>query len=170
MPAGTLETIFAALQRADVRYLVVGGVAVVLHGHPRFTADLDLVLALDAANVRAAVTALSELGYRPRAPVRAEDLADPDQRADWIQNKGMIVFSLASPAHSTTEVDLFVEEPFPFEAAYRRASWTDLGETRVPVASISDLVEMKRRAGRPQDLEDAQRLEEIAEEVEHGNG
>jgi hypothetical protein len=149
---------------------VVGGVAVVLHGHPRFTADLDLVLALDAVNVRAAIAALSELGYRPRAPVRAEDLADPDQRADWIRNKGMIVFSLASPAHPTTEVDLFVEEPFPFEAAYRRASWTDLGETRVPVASISDLVEMKRRAGRPQDLEDVRQLDAIARELEHGDG
>lgn len=169
MPEGSLETIFAALQQAEVRYLVVGGVAVVLHGHPRFTADLDLVLALDGENVRAAVGALSELGYRPRAPVRAEDLADPDQRADWIQNKGMIVFSLASAAHPTTEVDLFVEEPFPFEAAYRRASWTDLGETRVPVASISDLVEMKRRAGRPQDMEDVRRLEEIAEEIERDN-
>jgi hypothetical protein len=170
MPQGSLETIFAALERADVRYLVVGGVAVVLHGHPRFTADLDLVLALDATNVRAAIAALSALGYRPRAPVRAEDLADPNQRADWIHNKGMIVFSLASPDHPTTEVDLFVEEPFPFEDAYRRATWTDLGTTRVPVASLSDLIQMKRSAGRPRDLEDVRVLEEIAREIESGDG
>ncbi len=112
MPEGSLETIFAALQRAEVRHLVVGGVAVVLHGHPRFTADLDLVPALDTANARAAVAALS----------------------------------LASPSHPTTEVDLFVEEPFPFEAAYGRASWTSLGDTRVAVGSIPDLIWMKRRA------------------------
>jgi hypothetical protein len=167
---GSLETIFIALQRAEVRYLVVGGVAVVLHGHPRFTADLDLVLALDATNVRAALAALSELGYTPRAPVLAEDLADPRKRADWIRNKGMIVFSLASPAHATTEVDLFVDEPFPFEAAYRRATWAELGDVRVAVASIPDLVEMKRRAGRPQDLEDVRQLEAIARELEPGDG
>jgi hypothetical protein len=169
MAVGSLETIFAALQRAGVRYLVVGGVAVVLHGHPRFTADLDLVLSLDTANVRAALAALSELGYTPRAPVPAEDLSDPRKRADWIQNKGMIVFSLASPVHPATEVDLFVEEPFPFEAAYRRATWADLGDARVAVASISDLVEMKRRAGRPRDLEDVRHLEEIAREFEPGD-
>lgn len=170
MADGSLETIFAALYRAEVRYLVVGGVALVLHGHPRFTADLDLVLALDAENVRAAVGALSELGYRPRVPVRAEDLADPEQRADWIRNKGMIVFSLASPSHPTTEVDLFVEQPFPFEAAYRRATWTDLGTTQVPVASLPDLIQMKRNAGRPRDLEDVRILEAIARELEPEDG
>jgi len=170
MAAGSLETIFIALQGAGVRYLVVGGVAVVLHGHPRFTADLDLVLALDSTNVRAALAALSELGYAPRAPVPAEDLADPRKRADWIRNKGMVVFSLSSPAHAATEVDLFVEEPFPFETAYQRATWADLGEVRVAVASIPDLVEMKRRAGRPQDLEDVLRLEAIARDLEPGDG
>lgn len=46
------ERIFETLSRARVRYLVAGGVAVVLHGHPRFTADLDLILALDPPNVR----------------------------------------------------------------------------------------------------------------------
>ncbi|MGH7337339.1 MAG: nucleotidyl transferase AbiEii/AbiGii toxin family protein, partial [Myxococcota bacterium] len=167
MTDGSLETIFAALENARVRYLVVGGVAVVLHGHLRFTADLDLALALDPANVRATIAALSALGYRPRAPVRAEDLADPDQRADWIQNKGMIVFSLTSSSHPTTEVDLFVEEPFPFESAYARAAWTDLESTRVPVVSLPDLVAMKRRTGRPQDLEDVRQLEAIARELEN---
>lgn len=170
MAAGSLETIFSALEQAAVRYLVVGGVAVVLHGHPRFTADLDLVIALDAANVRAALGALGSLGYRPRAPVPAEDLADPERRADWVRTKGMTVFSLASPAHPTTEVDLFIEEPFPFDEACARAVWADLGDVRVPIASIADLVAMKRRAGRPQDLEDARLLEEIARELENGDG
>jgi len=139
---------------------------VVLHGHPRFTADLDLVLALDAANLRDALRALGELGYAPRAPVAAHEFADPRRRAEWARDKGMTVFSLSSPTHPTTEVDLFIEEPFPFEDAYSRAVWADLGDTRVPVASIADLVAMKRRAGRPQDLEDVRCLEEIARELE----
>lgn len=168
MPSGSLEAIFAALERAQVRYLVVGGVAVVLHGHPRFTADLDLVLALEEANVRAAFGTLAALGYAPRAPVAAEDLADPERRAEWVRTKGITVFSLASAEHPATEVDLFVEEPFPFEQAYLRAVWADLGETRVPIAGIADLVEMKRRAGRPQDLEDVHHLEAIARD--RGNG
>lgn len=170
MPAGSLETIFRALEEARVRYLVVGGVAVVLHGHPRFTADLDLVLSLDPANLRAALDALAGLGYGPRAPVRADDLLDPRRREEWIREKGMVVFSLCSPKHPTTEVDIFVEEPFPFEAARSRAVWGDLGDTRVPIASIADLVEMKRRAGRPLDLEDVRSLEAIARELADPDG
>lgn len=170
MATGSLETLFEALHRAGVRYLVVGGVAVVLHGHPRFTADLDLVLALDAPNVRAALGALRELGYAPRAPVDPEELADPDRRAVWVRDKGIRVFSLASAEHPMTEVDLFVEEPFPFEAAYARALWADLGPVRVSVASIPDLIAMKRAAGRPRDLEDVRRLEEIARELEEDDG
>jgi hypothetical protein len=58
------ERIFSGLEARQVQYLVVGGVAVVLHGHPRFTADLDLVLLLDDSNIKAALGALAELEYR----------------------------------------------------------------------------------------------------------
>jgi uncharacterized protein (DUF1330 family) len=72
---GEIERVLAALERAGVRYLVVGGVAVVLHGFLRTTADLDLVIQLDPANVRRALDALTDLGYQPRAPVPAESEA-----------------------------------------------------------------------------------------------
>lgn len=170
MTHGSFEAIFAALNAAGARYLVVGGVAVVLHGHPRLTADLDLVVALDPENVHAALRALRDLGYAPRLPVAAEDLADPERRAEWVRTKHMTVFSLASPKHPATEVDLFVEEPFPFDEGHARATWVDLGALRVPVACIADLVAMKRRAGRPQDLEDVRRLEAIARELETRDG
>ena len=100
--------------------MVVGGVAVVLHGYPRFTADLDLVVELTASNASAAIAALQALGYRPRAPVRAEDFAVEDIRASWREDKGLTVFSLWSPSYPGTEVDLFVEEPFDFGEAWSR--------------------------------------------------
>jgi hypothetical protein len=166
--AGDLDLVFLALQRAEVRYLVVGGVAVVLHGHPRFTADLDLVVALEPANVRAAVAALAALGYRPRAPVDASLLADTSARTAWIAEKDLTVLSLWSPAHPATEVDLFVREPFRFEEAATRALVVDLGGVRVPVAGLEDLIAMKRAAGRPKDLEDIRQLEAIAAEQRRG--
>ena len=168
MERSDFEVVFAALERAGVRYLVVGGVAVVLHGHPRFTADLDLVVDLDPANVLAAVGALGTLGYRPRAPVPAEALADAETRGRWIAEKGLTVFSFSSPNHPTTEIDVFVEEPFPFAEGWARASIADLGDVRVPVASRADLIAMKRRAGRPQDLEDVRVLEAL--DLELGDG
>ena len=165
MPPSDLERIFAALEASGARYLVVGGVAVVLHGHPRFTADLDLAIALDAPNVDAVLAALEGLGYRPRAPVPMRAFADPEQRADWERTKGMTVFSLWSPDLPGTEVDLFVSEPFRFEAAWPRRLRADLGGLVVSVLSLADLIGMKRRAGRPQDLEDVRELEALARDL-----
>ena len=155
------ELIFQALEKARVQYLVVGGVAVVLHGHPRFTADLDLILALEPPNVLAAIAALGQLGYRPRAPVPVEQFANAEIRREWIRDKGLTVFSLWSPNHPATEIDLFVEEPFPFVDAYRRATRADLDGIPVTVASIPDLIDLKHRASRPKDLEDIRALEAL---------
>lgn len=89
-----IEQVLASLNAAGVRYLVVGGVAVVLHGHLRTTADLDLVVALDDANAQRAVEALQALGFTPRAPVAASQFADAAARAGWIAEKGLTVVSL----------------------------------------------------------------------------
>jgi hypothetical protein len=123
------------------------------------------VIALEPENLRAALAALEGLGYRPRPLVNLDDLLDPIQRRRWIAEKGMRVLSLWSPRMPATEVDVFVEEPFPFEAAHRRALRADLGTTAVTVAALRDLVAMKRAAGRPQDLEDVRTLVAITREL-----
>ena len=135
MPGGALTDIFRALDDAEVRYLVVGGVAVVLHGYPRFTADLDLVVELTASNASAAIAALQTLGCRPRAPVRAEDFADEDIRASWREEKGLTEFSLWSPSYPGTEVDLFVQEPFDF-GKLGLAGWMPCWTTAPPCMSL----------------------------------
>jgi predicted nucleotidyltransferase len=163
-PTSDFEAVFAALQRAGVRYLVVGGVAVVFHGYPRFTADLDLVVALDRENVLGFVDALATLGYRPRAPVPAAAFADADTRRSWIEEKHLTVLSFWSPGHPATELDVFVAEPFPMEPALARSLHVQLGEVTVPVASIPDLIFLKRQSARPKDLEDIQALEAILAE------
>jgi hypothetical protein len=169
MPTSDFEIVFTALQKAGVRYLVVGGVAVVFHGYPRFTADLDLVVALDRENVLGLVDALTTLGYRPRAPVPAGALADAETRHAWMRDKNLTVFSFWSPEHPATEIDVFVAEPFPLEPALARALRVQLGELIVPVASIPDLIFLKRQSARPKDLDDIQALEAIlAEESRHG--
>ncbi|MGB8223755.1 MAG: DUF6036 family nucleotidyltransferase [Polyangiales bacterium] len=163
MSGDALSTIFRALDEAQVRYLVVGGVAVVLHGHLRFTADLDLVLDLDVANTRAAVAALESLQYQARAPVPLTDFANAKIRNTWVDDKGLMVFSLWSPAHPGTEVDLFVEEPFDFDEAWERRMDAVLPDgTTVHVVGFADLQLLKRNAGRPRDLYDLESLQEIA--------
>ena len=116
-----VQEIIRALNDSRVRYLIVGGLAVVAHGYVRFTADLDLVLAVDEPNLRQAVDALQMLDYQPRAPVPFEQFIDPAMRNKWASEKGMRVFSLFSLTNPKTEVDLFLEPPLDFTPAYDRA-------------------------------------------------
>lgn len=164
MTRQTLEAVVRALDAARVRYLIVGGVAVVAHGFVRFTADLDLVLDPDRAALDRAVNALAALDYRPRAPVPFVDFADPARRAEWARDKGLTVFSIFSARHGATEIDLFVDPPFEFEPAYARAVRLETAPGVVATfVGLDDLIAMKRAAGRPQDLQDAERLEALRE-------
>jgi predicted nucleotidyltransferase len=158
---GEIEGVLQALNQAAVRYLVVGGVAVVLHGYLRTTADLDLVVQLERENLRRAMAALKQLGYRPRAPVPVEAFAEAEQRESWAQEKGLTVFSLWSPEHPALELDLFVTEPFDFEEVYGRALRVPLETTDATVISLEDLQAMKARVGRPRDLEDLKALDAL---------
>jgi hypothetical protein len=154
-----LEQIFDALNGGGVRYLVVGGLAVAAHGHPRFTADVHLVVALDRKNALKTIQALGDLGYRPLAPVSPDAFADASIRHGWIGEKGMRVFQMLSTQRPETPIDLFVQEPFDFEAEYAIAPRMELVAGRsVPVVSYTTLIAMKEIARRPKDMEDIANL------------
>lgn len=164
------EPVFAALNDAGVRYVVVGGLAVVLHGHPRLTADVDIVLDLEPVAAKKAMEALKMIGLRARAPVDPAAFADPAQRASWIAEKGMTVFSMYSSANPLLILDLFVRDPIPFEELWSRSRMIDLGGVRIQVASIDDLIAMKRAVARPQDLSDIEALEALKAAGQDGSG
>lgn len=165
MKLTTLETIFSALNKADVRYLVAGGIAVNIHGYQRMTADLDLVLQLNTDNIQKAMKALNSLGYKPMLPVTGEQFADTGTRQSWINEKNMQVFCMISSAHPETSVDIFVSEPFDFETEYQNATHAELSpEIALRIVSIPALIKMKQQAGRPRDLDDIEHLQFILDE------
>ena len=162
MTTDSVCIIVGALRGAGVRYLIVGGLAVAAHGYVRYTVDVDLVVALDPDNVLRCVRALAELGYRPLVPVSAEGLADAQTREEWVHDKGMVVFQLVSDLHPETRVDIFVTEPFNFDAEYARASKLHLpGDLEAPVVSLEELFRMKTVAGRPKDKLDVEQLRSL---------
>ena len=159
MKLSTFEAIVEALDSARVRFILVGGAAVVAHGYGRLTHDLDLVIQLQPDPIERAFTALASLGYRPRVPVTAGAFADPVQRQSWIDEKGMQVLNFQSDRHRETPVDLFVTEPFDFEEEYRLALLQEIAPGRpVRIVRLATLLRLKDQAGRPQDLADAAEL------------
>jgi hypothetical protein len=155
----SFEAIAIALERAGVRYLVAGGLAVAAHGYLRYTKDVDLVVQLVPDNIERTFAALSTLGYRPTVPIGSAQFANAALRESWIRDKGMQVLQFWCDTHIETPVDVFVTEPFSFDDEYERASVRPLhGSTPVRFVSIPTLIRMKEAAGRPQDLEDIQQL------------
>jgi len=155
----SFEAIVRALNDSGVRYLIAGGLAVVAHGYVRLTADVDLVVELRPDSARSVFRALGELGYRPSVPVTAEEFANAAQRRRWIDEKGMRVLDFHSERHPLTSVDVFVQEPFDFDAEYDRALVAEI-VSGLPVrfVSLDTLIAMKSAAGRPVDLEDVRHL------------
>lgn len=74
------EDIFRKLEGERIRYVVVGGVAMVLHGVVRFTADLDLILDFSRENLVRFLSCMSGLGFETRLSVKAEKILDPETR------------------------------------------------------------------------------------------
>ena len=158
----SVRAIINALSSEEVRYLVVGGLAVVAHGYVRYTVAMDLVVALEPDNVRRCMLALTGLGYQPRVPVSAEAFADAQTREEWIRDRGMVVFQLTSDHHPEPPVDIFVTEPFDFDEEYGRAAWRHLpGGLKVPVVSLEELLAMKIATDRPKDRLDVEKLRDL---------
>jgi hypothetical protein len=156
-----LDRLFRSLDRAGVRYVLVGGVAVNLRGHLRMTIDTDLVVDLEPAAAARTVEVFLELGLQPRIPGDPRAFADPEIRRDWVENRNMKVFSWVDPEDPLRVIDVFVSHPIPFDELWARAELLPLQRASVRTASIPDLIRMKRLAGRPRDLEDIAALEAI---------
>jgi hypothetical protein len=159
--AGIIEPVFEVLNEAGARYVLVGGLAIVLHGHARLTADIDLAIDLHEAEALKVAQALASIGLVPRAEVELLDLASAEKRQAWRDEHGALVLSLWDPGNAMRSIDVFLENPVPFQELWARSEVKALRHTFVRVASIEDLIALKRLAGRPHDLQDIQALEEI---------
>jgi predicted nucleotidyltransferase len=159
MKLASFEALVRSLDRADVRFIVVGGIAVIAHGYGRTTGDIDLVIQLRQDVIAAAFTALETLGYHPRVPISAAQFADANLRSQWIHEKGMKVLNFHSDMHRETPIDLFISEPFDFEEEYKRAFVQEFAPgLPVRILRLESLLRMKAEAGRGQDLADIDEL------------
>jgi len=157
------QTIFKELNGLGIDYLVVGGLAVNFHGVPRMTYDIDLMILLEPENVLKLVTKLTQWGYKPKIPIDPRDLADETKRTSWILEKGMKALNFYSETLPIGEIDILIDTPVPYEELKGRAIRVELQDVKIPTVSIHDLIELKLRAGRKQDLADVEHLRMVLE-------
>ena len=154
------EEILQAFQKQKVRYVLVGGIAVNLLGLMRSTADLDILVEMSDDNLKKIVRILKRRGYRVKQPVDPMGIADSKTREDWIKNKHMKAFNFYKE-EELKEVDIIIESPVSFKEAYSSVIFIRVGNLKLPVISINNLIKMKRKAGRAVDKLDIEELKRV---------
>ena len=133
-----------SLNAHDVRYLVVGGYAVALHGHPRYTKDIDVWIELSTENANNIIRALDEFGFGSLG-LKPEDFLQPDQ-----------IIQLGYPPN---RIDILTTlKGLEFEECYATKVDVDIQGLDIYLIDIESLKKNKIATGRTQDLADAENL------------
>jgi len=140
--SGLIATVGRELARRDLPFMLIGGQAVLLHGEPRLTQDIDITLGVAPDRLSAVLEVCEASRLRP--------LPDAPQRFV------LETFVLPTAATDTAIRVDFIFSTTPYESqAIARAVHVKVGGERIPFASAEDLILHKLFAGRPRDLEDA---------------
>ncbi|HLC15334.1 MAG TPA: hypothetical protein VJL89_03810 [Thermodesulfovibrionia bacterium] len=157
------EKVFRTFAEVGLQYVVIGGVAVNLHGFYRSTVDLDIVIPLTDMEIFRFIQAVRKLDFVPLMPVAIEELADPLKRQQWIEQKNMIVFSVYNPKAPVETVDLMIDSPLPVETLFQNSVLIDFHNVKILIADIPSLIQLKQATGRQRDLIDIKALTKIEE-------
>ena len=148
--------IFAALHRNGVDYVAIGGIAANAHGSRRLTLDVDIIPAPEDSNFQRLADALDELGAPPTAVDSSFRDLDPRDSFDLARAR---ILKLATTAGDLDVLNSALGAP-PYADLRGRAVEVEVRGTPVRVASLDDVISMKRASGRPRDLRDIADLTE----------
>lgn len=144
------------LSRHGVDYVVIGGIAAVMHGSERNTFDLDVCPAQDPVNLKILGVALLDIDARLRGI--DEDIPFvPDGRT-----LGSVEILTLDTALGPLDLVMRPPGAVSYDVLRRGAERMDTGGVAVLVASLEDLIGMKTESDRPKDREDVERLESLA--------
>jgi hypothetical protein len=150
-----LLQLIEALDNNRIRYALVGGYAVALHGVVRGTVDVDLAIRINKGEFRKTEKALNGLGLKSLLPVTADDVFT--YREEYIRNRNMKAWSFVNPDRAGEVVDILITE----DVSDLKTVTKTIASRKVRVAVIPELIRMKTGTGRPQDEVDIKALKEL---------
>lgn len=134
-----------SLNDNGVRYLVVGGYAVALHGYPRYTKDMDVWVEMTAENAAKIINALNQFGFGS-LDLKEDDFTAPDQ-----------IVQLGYPPR---RIDILTTLPgVEFSECFSSHVIVDMEGVSVNFIDVENLKKNKKATGRHQDLADLENLE-----------
>jgi len=151
------QEVLLEFNKRKVKYIIVGGIAINLHGFLRATADMDILVDMTDENLRKIVNILKKQGYHVKQPIDPMGIANEKIRHDWIHGKNMKAFNFYKE-DEFKEVDIIIESPVSYKKANKSVWHVKIDDLKVPVISLEDLIEMKKQAGRDLDQRDIEQL------------
>ena len=164
----SMYNLLATLSSGKIDYVLVGGLAVALHGYQRVTMDVDVVLALDDENLAKFVDCAKSANLKPVLPVPIDSLRNAALIDQWHRENGMLAFALRGPNVMATVIDVLVRPVVSFDELKRNAVTKRVGPLSIPVASIDDLITLKTGTGRSKDALDIDELRKIKLQLAEG--
>jgi len=137
--------VFERLEAASARYVVVSGIAVVLHGYERPVLDLDIVIDPTPVEAERIMRILVSAGFVSTIPLPLQ-----------------LVTVLRMFDSSFREIDVFVRYSIPFAQLWQDAKLVRVADQTVRIASFDHLIQLKQFNGRPHDLSDIEGLKRVA--------
>ena len=144
-----------SLSNAKIKYAIVGGYAVALHGVVRGTVDVDLLIEWQIDQLIAFEQCMNELGLISKLPIDAEQLYH--FKDDYIKNRNLLAWNFYHPKDMTQQVDLIINHDLGANKITEK--W--VGNQVINILNKNDLIIMKQQAGRPQDIEDIKSLKQL---------
>ncbi|MES2504725.1 MAG: nucleotidyl transferase AbiEii/AbiGii toxin family protein [Myxococcota bacterium] len=148
-----LEKVCTCFEKNNIPYALVGGYAVALHGVPRGTFDMDFIIRFRENDFIALEAAMISIGFKSRLPVSAKEVFQ--FRQEYIDNRNLIAWTFINQTNAMELVDIVLTDNLEDVSTVNKI----IGTTKIQVLSKADLINMKKRAGRPQDLIDVNFLE-----------
>jgi len=150
-----IHTVCAALQSEKIPYAIVGGYAVALHGAMRGTVDIDVVITWTLENLQKVELGLKKIGLVSMHPINAESVYR--FRDEYIENRQKIAWNFYDPINPANQVDIVIN----YDLAKGHVKKVKTAGGSLHILDLDDLIQMKKKSGRPQDLADVKALEEL---------
>jgi hypothetical protein len=159
-----LLEILRELSKSKIKFIVCGGVAVVLHGVERMTIDLDLAIDFSSDNVKKFNKLIKRFGFIPRAPISANVLEDEKKREQLIKEKNAFVFTYINPKKPYMILDIFLKKD-TYNSLLKNTVIKKISNNFIRIASIEQIIAMKKKIKplRDKDIYDIKALTKIKE-------
>ncbi|HEX2787033.1 MAG TPA: DUF6036 family nucleotidyltransferase [Ignavibacteria bacterium] len=162
MKEKNLFTLLEELAKSNVKFVVCGGIACVLHGVNRVTLDIDILADMDEVNLKKIIDIAHSYGLKPRIPEPVENFLDESKRNKWVEEKNALVYTFFSD-DGKIQLDVFLKYPINYKDAFKKADKIEYRNLDLYVTSIEDLLFAKKNVLPPRhkDLQDIEELEKI---------